>query len=331
MSERFSGKKLAPEGYVYNTYGKTVYLKHAIASVTTLRRYDKSRPVALFCSEKHQQVLREKDIDLFDYVFLLPDENASIPGFKHHLHKFMPFENNLFLDGDIVWCKPPDGLWKSLSPYRFTITGNQISDVFFGASKGLTIIKDILLFRRKRTLKRFGITYLSRVQSGMIYAADDKRTEEVCRMAQKLLDNRHLTHFRSRKEESGRNEETCEWSLAMAMAKMKIQVYPWFYGHHSPQLDFIDSYTNYDEDFHEVECLIYSDRFTYNLRGLKSKFLRKSLTNLFSLIPGKGDYLYATPYCLHFGWYHQKGPFNTFSEKVWKSLTAELSPQKSEK
>ncbi|MEX0649223.1 MAG: hypothetical protein WEA56_01995 [Balneolaceae bacterium] len=323
MSDTFSGKKLAPEGYVYNTYGKKLYLKQAVASVTTLRRYDKERPVALFCSIEHKEILQENSLsNVFDHIYLLPDENASIPGFKHYVYKFMPFEKNLYLDGDIVWCRHPDFLWKSFSPYPFTITGNQISDVFFGSSKGIGILNDILLFRRWRTLKRFNITYLSRVQSGMIYAADEEKTKEVCELAQLMLDKRHLTHFRSRKEESGRTEETCEWSLAMAMAKLKIQVYPWVFGYNSPQIDFIDSYTRYNEDFTEVRCLIYNDRLTYNLRGLRLKPLRKILTRLFSLIPGKGDHLYATPFCLHFGWYHQKEPFNKFSRKVWKTLTS---------
>lgn len=313
---------MAPEGYVYNTYGKKLYLKHAIASVTTLRRYDKKRPVALFCSDNHRKILQENSLqDRFDHIFLLPDDNASITGFKHHVYKFMPFRKNMYLDGDMIWCRDPEGLWQSFAPYEFTITGNQVSDNFFGAPKGIGIIKDILLFRRARTLKRFDITYLSRVQSGMIYAADESRTSEVCKLAQDLLDQRHLTHFRSRKEETGRNEESCEWSLAMAMAILKIQVYPWFFGYNSPQLDFIDSYTRYNEDFTEVKCLIYNDRFTYNLRGLKFKGLRKTLTSLFSLIPGKGDYLYTTPYCLHFGWFHQKEPFNRFAGEVWKKLT----------
>lgn len=323
MSENFSGKNLAPEGYVYNTYGKKLYLKHAIASITTLRRYDKKRPVALYCSQNHQKILKEHSLShLFDYIFLLPDENASITGFKHNIYKFMPFKKNLYLDGDMVWCKNPDTLWRSFSHYKFTITGNQISDSFFGAPKGVGILKDILLFRRKKTLNRFGITHLSRVQSGMIYAADAGITRDVCKLAQEMLEQRHLTHFRSRKEETGRTEETCEWSLAMAMAKLKIQVYPWFYGYNSPQLDFIESYTEYDPDFKQVRCLMYSDRTTYNLRGLRIKPLRKLLTSMFSLIPGKGDYIHTTPYCLHFGWYHQKQPFNQFSERVWKALTS---------
>lgn len=325
MSNSFSGKKLGPEGYVYNTYGKKKYLKHAIASVTTLRRYDDIRPVALFCSQEHAALIENLKIShLFTHIFLLPDENQSITGFKHFVFKFMPFDKNLFLDSDIIWCRDPDSLWKSLSSFDFTITGNQISDIFFGAPKGISIAKDLLLRRRNRTLKRFGLTYLSRVQSGMIYASDPEKTEKVCRLSQKMLIERHKTHFRSRKEEDGRTEETCEWSLAMAMATLKIQVYPWFFGYESPQLDFIEEYTKYDNDFRHVECLLYSDRVTYNLRGLKMKWLRKLLVKLISLIPGRGDYMMVTPYCLHFGWYHQKKLFNLFSEKLWKDLTSDL-------
>jgi len=39
-----------------------------------------------------------------------------------------------------------------------------------------------------------------------------------------------------------------------------------------------------------------------------------------SLFPGKGDHMKVTPYCLHFGWYHQKKPFLDFSEKIWNDL-----------
>lgn len=322
MNNIFSGKSLGPEGYIYNTYGKTIYLKHAVASVQTLRRYDKVRPVALFCSKEHKELLEQYSLlSLFNHIFDLPENHQSITGFKHHINRFMPFKKNLFLDGDIVWCKNPDTLWKSFSAYDFTITGNQIADNFFGGPKSISIIKDLIFRRRTRTLKRFGLTYLNRIQSGMIYAADQKLTRDVCELAQQMLDKRLQTHFRSRKEEKGRSEESCEWSLAMAMAKLNVQVYHWFQGFYSPQLDFIEHYTKYSNDFSEVSCLYYSDRFVYNLRGLKWRWLQKFLTRLLSIFPGKGDYLYVTPYCLHFGWYHQKEPLNQFSDKTWNELT----------
>ncbi|HLR26562.1 MAG TPA: hypothetical protein VK112_11900, partial [Fodinibius sp.] len=72
-----------------------------------------------------------------------------------------------------------------------------------------------------------------------------------------------------------------------------------------------------------VECTYYSDQFVYNFRGLKTPWIRKALIKLFSLIPGKGDYLQTTPYCLHFGWYHQKQPFFEFSERTWHTLKQE--------
>ena len=51
------------EGYVYVCYGHPRYLKHTIASVTTLRRYDKTRPIALACSAK-QRNIRTKRAEL---------------------------------------------------------------------------------------------------------------------------------------------------------------------------------------------------------------------------------------------------------------------------
>jgi len=322
MSNSFSGKKLADEGYVYVTYGDYKYLKHAVASVTTLRRYDKKRPVALFCSAGHQKLLKENSLDsLFTHLYELPEENQSINGFKHNLYKFTPFKKNLFIDSDILWCRQPDRLWVSLSAYSFTITGNQIADLFFGAPKGFAVLKDLFLGRRDRTLKRFDLTYLSRVQAGMIYISDMELAEKVCNTSKRFFEQRAQTHFRSRREEEGRNDESCEWSLAMAMAKLKLQVIPWLNGYESPQLDFIENYTTYDDEFHNVQCLFYSNRFIYDLKGLKSRWLQKSIIKLLSLIPGRGDYLYVTPYCLHFGWYHQKEPLNKFAERCWQTLT----------
>lgn len=313
--------KKGKEGYVYVSYGHPKYLKHTIASVVSLRRYDKSRPVAIVCSEKQRTILAEKGLEsIFDYIYPLPEEHASIVGFKHNVYQYLIFERNLFLDSDIVWCKNPDSLWTSFSPFEFTITGNLISDSFFGSAKGAGILKDLLFGRRKRTLKKFGLTYLSRVQSGMMYASDYEMTKKVCRLAGEMLDRKEETHFRSRKMEQGRTMESCEWSLAMAMSKLNVPVYPWMQGHNSPQIDYIEDLTEHDDDFQYVSCKYYCDDFVYSLRGLKSVGLRSMMINLMSLIPGRGDYLNTTPYCIHFGWYHQKTPFFAFSELVWKKL-----------
>lgn len=324
MLRSIQQKDLAPEGYIYTTYGHPKYLKHAVASVVSLRRYDKERPVALVCEGKHKKILEENNLStIFDVIYQLPPDRASIVGFKHNIHEFMFFEKNIFLDSDIIWCKEPESLWQSFGPYPFTITGTQVSDNFFGGPKNLAILGDIFLRRRKRTLKHFGLTYLSRVQTGMIYASDYNLTKKVCEFSQKMLDRKQETHFRSRTLEHGRSEESCEWSMAMAMSKLNLPVYPWLQGHTSPQLDYITDLTSHDNDFEYVECKYYCDQFVYNLRGLKNKRLRKFLIKLLSLIPGKGDYLKTTPYCLHFGWYHQKQPFYEFSERTWNALKKE--------
>ncbi len=308
-------------GYVYTSYGDSKYVKHAVASLVSLRRYDRKRPVALVCDQHHIDFLRAHDkLDLFDKIVPLDPGHASITGFKHNIHAYMPFERNLYLDSDIIWCKDPDPLWVSLSVFPFTITGIQVSDNFFGGPKHIGVLKDILLGRRQRTLDRFGLTYLSRVQTGMIYAEDVETTSKVCELAAAYLARIDETHFQSRLQEKGRSEESCEWSMAMAMSKLSLPVYPWLQGQASPQLDFIESYTRYDPDFNEVICTYYCDRLVYNLRGLQSGWLRRILTRALSLIPGKGDHLQATPYCLHFGWYHQKAPFQRFSEKTWQNL-----------
>lgn len=319
-------KKLAPEGYIYATYGDIKYLKHAVASVASLRRHDNERPVALICEEKHREYLEERDLDhVFDVIHILAPQHASIVGFKHNIHEYLLFERNLFLDSDIVWCKSPDSLWQSLSPHSFTITGSQVSDNFFGGPKNLGIISDVFLRRRQRTLKRFGLTYLSRVQTGMIYAQDYNLTRKVCKLAQDMLARKHETHFRSRTLEHGRSEESCEWSLAMAMSKLNVPVFPWLQGHTSPQLDYVGDLTSHDPEFEYVVCTYYCNEFVYSFRGLKNGFLRNLLIKLFSVFPGKGDYLKATPYCLHFGWYHEKQPFFEFAEKTWNRLKADTS------
>jgi len=309
------------EGYVYSSYGSEKYLRHAVASVHTLRRYDQKRPVTLYCSNEHIRILQETGLsELFDQIHFLPEENRSITGFKHKVHKFMPYERNLFLDSDIIWCRDPNPLWKKLGTYQFTITGNHIADGFFGGPKGIGIIADILFQRRKRTLNKFGLTYLNRVQTGVIYSADNELAKQVCQTASDFLSKRDQTHFRSRKSEKGRTQETCEWSLGMALAKLRIPILPWLNGYESPQLDFIDNYTTHDENFSKVNCTLYNDRFVYDLKAVRSDVLRKFLISLFSLVPGKGDYMEVTPYCLHFGWYHQKQPFYDYADRVWVEL-----------
>lgn len=321
MLRSVSRKTLGKEGYLYAVYGDVKYLKHCVASVITLRRHDTKRPVALICEKKHRDILERYDLlDLFDVIYPLASDHASIVGFKHNIHEYMLFERNIFIDSDIVWCKNPDDLWISFSIYSFTITGNLRSDPFFGGPKNIGIVKDLILRRRSRTLNRFGLSYLSRVQSGIIYAQDHDVTARICRLARKMLDRKEETHFRSRTLEHGRSEESCEWSMAMAMSKLNIPVYPWLQGHTSPQLDYIEDMTYHDPDFEYVSCKYYSNPLIYNFRGLKSRLLRKIFITLFSFLPGNGDYFNVTPYCLHFGWFHQKYPFYKFAERVWNRL-----------
>ena len=112
------------EGYVLHTYGSEDYVRHAVATVVTLRRHDVQRPVVLFCPASHRALLEQCGLDtLFTRVEALPEAHQSIVGFKHHLHRFMPFERTLFIDADMVWCRNPDPLWTQLSVYPFTATG----------------------------------------------------------------------------------------------------------------------------------------------------------------------------------------------------------------
>lgn len=314
-------QKFGKEGYIYAVYGSVDYLKHAIASVVSLRRHDVNRPAAIICEKEHRDLLEEHGLlDLFDVVYPLDPSHASIVGFKHNIHEYMLFERNIFLDSDIVWCRNPDDLWTILSTFPYTITGNSRSDSFFGGPKHVGVLVDLILRRRNRTMKRFGLTYLSRVQSGLLFAQDPDVTRRVDHLAAEMLTRKNETHFRSRTLEEGRCQESCEWSLAMAMSKLNLPIYPWFQGPNSPQLDYIRDLTAHDPDFEYVSCKYYSNAFIYNLRGIKNGWLRRLLVRLFTFYPGNNDYMKVTPYCLHFGWYHQKQPFFEFSERVWNRL-----------
>jgi hypothetical protein len=310
----------SPEGYVFHTYGPLHYLRYVVASLTTLRRHDLTRSAALYCPPEHRAELQQHRLDwMFDVIEDLPEEHRSIVGFKHHLHRFMPFERSLFVDSDMVWCRNPDPLWTQLSTYNFTATGLDRSDAFFGAPKGFGVLWHILTDQRRRTINRFGLTHLPRIQAGMIYAADAALTQKVCETATSFLHRRPETHFRSRLDE-GRSEESCEWSLAMALSRHDLPVLPWFQGRNSPQLDFIDSLTDYSPGFQSVTVRYYCDPFVYSLRGIANEDLRAAMIGLFSRLPGRGDHIDVTPFVIHFGWLHQKTPYKEFAAAVWNQL-----------
>ena len=313
------------EGYVLHTYGNEKYVRHAVASLITLRRYDRQRPVVLYCPESHRRVLAEHNLThLFSQVDLLPKAHRSIVNFKLHLHRFKPFDRTLFVDADMVWCRTPDRLWEQLSAYSFTATGLERADPFFGGPKGLGIVWEFLRNRRKNTLHRFGLTYLPRVQAGMIYACNPDVTRRVCTTASEFLARVDETHFRTRCLES-RAEESCEWSLAMAMSRHGLPVYPWLLNYDSPQLDYITELTTHTENFEDVVCKYYCDRFIYDLRGLPNPMMRKFCFWFASTLLRRPDYLLATPFTLHFSWLHEKAPFNDFADRTWERLVQEAA------
>lgn len=305
------------EGYVFHTFGSTRFLQHVVASVATLRRWDDHRPVALFAPAHHREALARSGLDsMFDVLEELPEQHQSVVGFKHNLHRFMPFARNLFVDCDMVWCRDPGPLWRQFAAYPFTATGVERSDFYFGGPKGLGVVIDYLLDRRRRTMRHFGLTYLPRVQAGVIYAQDRETTRQVCEAATGFLNRRAETHFRSRLKE-GRTEETCEWGLAMAMSSLGLSIVPWLQGHRSPQLDYVEGLTEFDDGFHDIKCKYYTDRLVYFMRGFPSRRMRDLLIRAFSRLPGRGDYIIVTPFVLHFGWLRYKDVFERFAERVW--------------
>lgn len=295
-------------------------MQSAIVSAHTLRRYDKSRPIALICSDEHAKKITDWGLaDFFDRIEILAEEHQSIVGFKHNLHYYMPFDFNIYLDSDMIWCRNPDALWLAFKPYGYTITGQDSADVFYGAPKNAKVFFDMIFRRRQRTLKKFDLSHLYRVQTGIMYAADKDLTQKVDDLASEYLDKKNHTHFVSRTTEAGRNLESCEWSLGMAMSKLRLFVYPWFNGYESPQLDYIHGMVEHNDDFSEVKVQYYCNPFIQGLRGLKSTALRKTLLSVFSILPRSMDQMWVTPYVLHFGWKHQKEYFDLFVNKHWKT------------
>ena len=311
------------EGYVLTSYGSNKYLRHVIASVATLRRYDRQRPVALFCTEEQIAELQRCGMDShFEVLEILPEKRRSIVGVKHHLEDFMVFDCNLFMDSDMIWCKSPDPLWQQFSAFPFTATGTEVADHFFGGPKNIGVVGDIIFNRRAKTLKKFGLTNLPRVQAGIIYAQDKEITARVCEKAREFISRRTETHFRSRLDESGRKYETCEWSLAMAMSSLDLSVYTWLQGDNSAQLDFLNHLTEFDPEFLSVKCHYATDPFVYSLRGIPNERFRNILYKTFTMIPGKGDFKKVTPFTVHFGWLRDKQPFHDFADRKWLELSA---------
>lgn len=314
-------KHVSEEGYVLHSYGSDAYVRHAVASVVTLRRHDTARPVALYCPPTHREELQRHGLaGMFTLIEDLPEDHRSNLGFKLHLHRFMPFERSLFVDADMVWCRNPDPLWTQLSVYPFTATGVERADFYFGGPKGLPVILDILRDRRYRTLRAFDLTYLPRVQAGMIYARDRAIVREVSDLANGFFARRAETHFRTRFLE-GRSEESCEWSLAMAMSTLALPTYAWLQGHNSPQLDFVEGMTEYGENFTEVSCHYYCDRFIYDIRGIPNQRLRDFLIRLAGGVLRRRDMILVTPFVLHFSWLHAKESFHAFVQRTWVRLT----------
>ena len=288
----------------------------------TIRRYDADRPIAIYTDEEQQKLLVDLGLSsLFAEVRIVPAAHRSIVGFKHHLQEFHPFERNLFVDSDMIWCRNPDPLWKNLSGYSFTATGVETADFFFGGPKNARVVTDYLTNRRKKTLRHFGVTYLPRVQAGMIYSSDLETCQMVCQEAREMLDRRKETHFRSRLIE-GRSEESCEWSMALAMARLNLPIYPWRQAQNTPQLDYISDFVDHDPDFHHVSCTYFNDPKVSRLREFPHPLPRDFGIWLSQRIPGRGDHMQITPFTLHFGWLQYKETFWQFADRIWDEATA---------
>ena len=308
------------EGYVLHTYGSERHLQRAVASAATLRRYDIHRPIALYCPRRHRQLLeRHRLEELFHVIEPLPSEHRSTTGFKHHLYAFKPFQRSLYVDANVAWCRDPEPLWTRLRTYDFTALGLDRAGALFAARRGLQGFGDLLINRRDRTLRYFGLSHLPEVDTGLVYAADDALTEQVCEAAAHFLSRQGETHFRSYYGD-GNPGEACAWSLAMAFSRLEIAILPKFDAYNSPQLNFEKGTTDFDPRFDHVRCRYYSSRMRRAARGAGSTPLRNALDFLASKLPGGSDYLEVTPYTLHFGGMDRRSPFDEFTARVWSAL-----------
>lgn len=315
---------MAEEGYVLASYGPETYLRHAVASARTLRRHDPHRPIALWAADDHLATLERRGwADLFAVREPLPPAHRSLVGVKHHLDRFVPFARTLYADSDIVWCRNPDALWQQLAPYAFTTTGDPLADVWFGARKDALVALDVLLGRRARTLRRFGLTHLPRVLSALMYVADPATAASVCAAARRFAAARERTHFASRLAEPGRTLESCEWPLAMAMSAAGLPVFPWFRGTDSVIVDYFPGAVAHDADFRTVHYRMPVHRGTYELQGLPHPTLRRALLAVARRLPHRSEYVTFTPPALHFGRLAFKAPFYTFAERVWTGAAAD--------
>jgi len=109
----------------------------------------------------------------------------------------------------------------------------------------------------------------------------------------------------------------------MAVSALDLPVVPWLQGRNSPQLDYIDALVDHDDAFREVTYRFYTSPLTYSLRGIPNEGLRDTLLALAEKMPRMGEYTTFTPYVLHFGWLHQKAPFQAFAERAWAHVAEE--------
>lgn len=269
---------------------------HAAATLATLRRYDRTRPAVAYGSDAHADALRRTATDGkaladgFDRVEVLGEAHRDEPGFWLHLDRFKPFERTLYVDGGAAWCRNPDPLWTMLALHPFTAAGAQ-RPAFALARRDLGGVWPALRDRRRVAMRAFGLTHLPHVLGVPVYAHDDHATRSVCATARALLARRHETPF---------CEGTWTWSLAAALSRAGLSVLEAQQGHASPRLDYAPGAVQHDPDFEDVAVRCYPDALAQALAQVRDPARRAHALRLVSALPGRGDYLDATPFILHF-------------------------------
>ena len=140
------------------------------------------------------------------------------------MDKYWFFDQQIYLDSDILWCKHPNVLWKAFEPHNICAIGHPKAGGTFGYCYGKEYISNILLFKRKRTLRKFNLKGIPRISAIAIFSKNRDITASACQQARWFFTQKHLTHFNGGKNIRIDNEESCEWSMAMAWAKFHLSV-----------------------------------------------------------------------------------------------------------
>lgn len=109
-------------GVITCATGHPYYGRMAYNLALTIKSAEPDVPVAVMRSQYSLAHLSKEQIDIFDYIFDLPDGCPISCGAKLWANDVTPFENTLLLDADMLWLpqKKPSEIFKELEGNDFT-------------------------------------------------------------------------------------------------------------------------------------------------------------------------------------------------------------------